>query len=1060
MSRPPQWQREMAGRMAKACHPAGWRAVWGWLRPAPLVPLWTRVARAAAMVLLCAGVGWLAYDHWVAIHPAKLLAQAYTQQRPFDFRIPGAEQAPVRLERRELGSSFQRPQALREAEARIGGKLKGNPDSPEWLALRGRAEMLAWDPEAAIVTLTRALDAKPGDPELQADLGMAYALRAEAQGRDVDYGQAIEHLSRALKAKPNYLEAIFNRAVVYERMYLYEEALKEWRRYLELDPRGGWAEEAKRRLAEIEQKKKVRRDALDKISDDPAKLLARIAQGEQVEPEPYLDIVVAEWLPRRWEDAKYEEALNTLAGLFESRHGDRWLRDVLAARRSEGLMRGTAALAAAVKANLADETETALAKAEEAAGELRAARDGASVLRAEAEQIYALHRAFRARECVDQAVAVERAAGADKYPWIQGQVLLERGICRGALGDLGGANRERLLALQIVRASGYRILEMRVASILVSARTGAGDLLISWAESREGLARFWSGPYPGIRAHQIYFSLGSAAEYLGLRHAPYIFVKAGTIAIAETPHRLLEALGRARLARLAAAAGWTEETAKEYEHAGRLFGDLGQSTTVREHRMYAELDRTEAEIASGDQELGHRRLNGLREEAFTINSAPVQARFYQATGEVQRCAGKRREAEAAYRAAIELDERRLDSLRGFEERSAAITAAARAYRGLTEIHWNEKSDTKSALRLWEWFRSGEWPGPRREGDFEQYLPTLKRETFVVYAELRGGMVAWAFDERGVDGRRLAVEPEQIEAVAHRFVRMCADPASDQLALRRDSRQLYDWLVAPIVHRLDPLRMLVVEPDGVVGTIPMQALLDENFRYLGERFAIVVASGVADYLRRAKAGVVTVGSKVLIVASPAVSKAMIRAFPPLPQSLREGKLVATRFPRSVLLAQKEATLAAVKRHRSESELFHFAGHGFSNAGNGGLLLASAESDPLGAEVLDGKRLAGQDWTRCRLAVLSACSTGTGEAKGPVNPESLVRRLLWAGAARVVASRWNVDAETVVLLMDGFYTALLAGLEVPAALQQSARRLREHHATNHPYYWAGFQSFGSR
>ena len=61
---------------------------------------------------------------------------------------------------------------------------------------------------------------------------------------------------------------------------------------------------------------------------------------------------------------------------------------------------------------------------------------------------------------------------------------------------------------------------------------------------------------------------------------------------------------------------------------------------------------------------------------------------------------------------------------------------------------------------------------------------------------------------------------------------------------------------------------------------------------------------------------------------------------------------------------------------------------------------------------------------------------------------------------MASQWNVDAETSALLMDGFYVALLTGLEVPAALQQSARRLREHHATDHPYYWAGFQTYGAR
>jgi tetratricopeptide (TPR) repeat protein len=63
-------------------------------------------------------------------------------------------------------------------------------------------------------------------------------------------------LSRALKAKPDLLEARFNRALVYESMFLYDEAIQEWRQYLTLDPQGPWAGEANRHLSEIETKKK------------------------------------------------------------------------------------------------------------------------------------------------------------------------------------------------------------------------------------------------------------------------------------------------------------------------------------------------------------------------------------------------------------------------------------------------------------------------------------------------------------------------------------------------------------------------------------------------------------------------------------------------------------------------------------------------------------------------------------------------------------------------------------------------------------------------------------
>lgn len=238
----PEWQRRMAGRMAADSR-----------RQPAYIRTWLA---KAAVILLALGGGWLVWNQWIASDPTRLIAKAYTQRRPFDYRIPGAGDAPVRQERRSIGSAFQKPSALLEAEASVARKLERHPDDVKWLDLRARAEMLGLEPDDAIGTLQHALERRPDDPDLMADLGMAYALRAEAPNHDVDYGYAIEYLGRSLKAKPNSSEALFNRALVYERMFLYEDAIRDWRRYLELDTSGAWREEAQRRLAELEQKKK------------------------------------------------------------------------------------------------------------------------------------------------------------------------------------------------------------------------------------------------------------------------------------------------------------------------------------------------------------------------------------------------------------------------------------------------------------------------------------------------------------------------------------------------------------------------------------------------------------------------------------------------------------------------------------------------------------------------------------------------------------------------------------------------------------------------------------
>jgi tetratricopeptide (TPR) repeat protein len=67
-----------------------------------------------------------------------------------------------------------------------------------------------------------------------------------------DYAAAVELLNRALKASPDDPVALFNRAVVNERMHLYDQAIQDWQRYLRVDSGSAWTSEAKKRLADLQ----------------------------------------------------------------------------------------------------------------------------------------------------------------------------------------------------------------------------------------------------------------------------------------------------------------------------------------------------------------------------------------------------------------------------------------------------------------------------------------------------------------------------------------------------------------------------------------------------------------------------------------------------------------------------------------------------------------------------------------------------------------------------------------------------------------------------------------
>jgi CHAT domain-containing protein/predicted DNA-binding protein YlxM (UPF0122 family) len=91
----------------------------------------------------------------------------------------------------------------------------------------------------------------------------------------------------------------------------------------------------------------------------------------------------------------------------------------------------------------------------------------------------------------------------------------------------------------------------------------------------------------------------------------------------------------------------------------------------------------------------------------------------------------------------------------------------------------------------------------------------------------------------------------------------------------------------------------------------------------------------------------------------------------------------------------------------------------------------------------------------LVVLSACRTALGK---DINGEGLIgltRGFMYAGAARVASSLWQVDDEATAELMGRFYQKMLKEQIRPAAALRSAQlEIMNKKRWQAPYYWAGF------
>ena len=91
----------------------------------------------------------------------------------------------------------------------------------------------------------------------------------------------------------------------------------------------------------------------------------------------------------------------------------------------------------------------------------------------------------------------------------------------------------------------------------------------------------------------------------------------------------------------------------------------------------------------------------------------------------------------------------------------------------------------------------------------------------------------------------------------------------------------------------------------------------------------------------------------------------------------------------------------------------------------------------------------------LVVLSACQTGVGKQVRGEGLIALTRGFMYAGAARLVASYWDVNDVATAELMAEFYKELFINNKRPAeALQAAQLHMRQQKRWESPSFWAGF------
>ena len=108
----------------------------------------------------------------------------------------------------------------------------------------GIALVLVEEPEKAVARLRSAAERSSG-ARAWSDLAAAEYTTALTSGRASLYPEALAHADQALRIDPTSAEALFNRALILERLGITEAARGAWDRYLAIDASSPWAEEAR-----------------------------------------------------------------------------------------------------------------------------------------------------------------------------------------------------------------------------------------------------------------------------------------------------------------------------------------------------------------------------------------------------------------------------------------------------------------------------------------------------------------------------------------------------------------------------------------------------------------------------------------------------------------------------------------------------------------------------------------------------------------------------------------------------------------------------------------------
>lgn len=1022
---------------------------------------------AAAMVLIAAGI-WLAVrraDHRSA---EQLVWNAYAEKRTIEMQIEGAPYAPLSQERgQDQGAGRMRRPALLKAETAISETLKTDPDSAEWLQAEGRVNLLEDNPQAAIDSLEEARRLEESSESIKVDLASAYLLRGESATRPEDVGTAVELLNSVLAAQPHNAAAQFNCALALERLQAKVQAIAKWEQFLQDHPQSSWDQEARAHLEALRQQALLRKQRSERPLLTPEQISAEGAAASRADEidsriEEYQDLAAQQWLPDLAESESrsasgspnLKRAIESVAALLEQRHGDKWLREISSAMSASPKARQAVELMSESERQAqASDDDRALGTANRAYRMFQEARVPAGALRSRFDIVYIRQFLRQSQECEQQARSLALDARARGYIWIRIQSQLEAANC-DSLDDEPGLRFAQDAQRQATE-HGFRILSLRAANAVSALFLVMGDLHSAWAAESAGMQEYWAGSAPAIRGYCLLATLDDLAEEQNQSFLSVAVLNELLPMAASSSNQAIRAADQARLGDVLLRIGDVAGAERSFKETQRIFEDIPSRKHREVLQVETDIGLANAQIEQGNYRAAVDRLEAIRPVASQVQQDDLRLSYFQASGIACMRLGDDVPAQKNLMAALQLAEGGLRIVNTEDDRIKWSRRNEPLYRAMVEFKL--RKDPQQALAYWEWYKSASLrarsatpgnadPAPDRVELASVTNLQSRDAAFVSYVIFPKGISVWVVNQSGIRQRWIDVSEPALSSLVHRFVEHCSNPDDREEKVRSEGAAMYRLIFLPIESWIEADRRLIVETDGVLCLLPLQALVDERGSYLGDRFQVSVSPGMRYQAESRKWNGLSPESTALVVGDPAA-----RNWASLPGAEQEAREVAAHFNRSHLVLDANVSSKEIAKELPHVDVFHFSGHASAGVDASGMVLGDAS-------LFQARNLLPMRSARTQLAVLSACASARGTTGFFDDEDSFVQQLAAAGVPEIVASRWNVDSSATAVLMRMFYAGLMQGRTVPDALREATRSVRANPRYAHPFYWAAFEDFG--